>query len=110
MGNGLVVWYSKKQTNVACSSCEAEYMAMAPCAQNINYCRHIINCANITGIKYRLASGMWSDNQAAIAVSSESVLQQRTKHIGIKYQYVNENVKNGTVKNGWVCLVTNWGT
>jgi hypothetical protein len=108
MGNGPVVWYSKKQTNVACSSCEAEYMAMAPCAQNINYCRRIINCANIPNVKYRLASGMWSDNQAAIAVSSEPVLHQRTKHIGIKYQYVNENVKNGTVKNAWVASPFNY--
>ena len=108
MGNGPVVWYSKKQTNVACSSCEAEYMAMAPCIQNINFCRRIVNCANITNIKYRLASGLWSDNEAAIAVSSEPVLHQRTKHIGIKYQYVNENVKNGTVKNGWVACRYNW--
>ena len=108
MGNGPVVWYSKKQTNVACSSCEAEYMTMAPCAQNINYCRRIINCANIPNVKYRLASGMWSDNQAAIAVSSEPVLHQRTKHIGIKYQYVNENVKNGTVKNAWVASPFNY--
>ena len=28
MGNGPVVWYSKKQTNTACFSCEAEYMSI----------------------------------------------------------------------------------
>ena len=43
MDNGPVVQYSKKQTNTACSSCEAKYMAMAPCIQNINYYRGIVN-------------------------------------------------------------------
>ena len=41
MGNGPVAWYSKKQTNTAVSSCEAEYMSMAVAIQNINYCRCI---------------------------------------------------------------------
>ena len=108
MGNGPVVWYSKKQTNVACSSCEAEFMAMAPCIQNVNYCRRIVNCANIPFVKYRLASGLWSDNEAAIAISSDPVLHQRTKHIGIKYQYVNENVANGTIKQGKTPSRTNF--
>ena len=97
MGNGPVVWYSKKQTNVACSTCEAEFMAMSPCIQNINYCRRIVNCAGIPNVKYRLSSGLWSDNEEAIAISADPVLHQRTKHIGIKNQYVNENVANGTI-------------
>jgi hypothetical protein len=108
MGNGPVVWYSKKQSNVACSSCEAEYMAMSPCIQNINYCRRIVNCANIPNVKYRLSSGLWSDNEAAIAISADPVLHQRTKHIHIKYQYVNENVANGTIKQGKTPSRTNY--
>ena len=48
-------------------------------------------------MKFRLASGMWSDNQSSIAIASNPVLHQRTKHIAIKYQYVNECVKNGCI-------------
>jgi hypothetical protein len=102
MGNGPVVWYSKKQTSTALSSCEAEYMAMTPCIQNINYCRRIVNCARIPNVIYRKSSGLWTDNTAAMSVAAEPVLHQRTKHIGIKYQYANENIENGTVKNAWI--------
>jgi hypothetical protein len=50
---------------------------------------------NIPHIKYRLASGVFSDNEASIAIASNPVFHQRTKHISIKYQYVNENVACG---------------
>ena len=108
MGNGPVIWYSKKQTNTACSSCEAEYMSMSPCIQNINYVRRIVNCAQMPHVKYRRSSGLWTDNTAAISVAAEPVLHQRTKHIGIKYQYANENIENGTVHNAWIVSALNW--
>ena len=57
-GNGPVVWYSKRQTNIAQSSAEAEFIAKAPCCQNSNFIRRIINCAGIPGVKFRLALGM----------------------------------------------------
>ena len=44
MGNGPITWYSKRQTNVAQSSAEAEFMAKAPCIQNTNYCRRVCEC------------------------------------------------------------------
>jgi hypothetical protein len=59
--------------------------------------RRVINCANIPGIRFRLASGLWSDNQSSIAIALNPVLHNRTKHIAIKYQYVNECVQNGSV-------------
>ena len=103
MGNGPVISYSKKQTSVALSNCEAEYMAMyANCIHNINYMRRIVNCAGIPNATYRLSSGLWTDNTAAISAAAEPVLHQRTKHIGIKFQYANENIANGTVKKAWV--------
>ena len=40
---------------------------------------------------------MWSDNQSSIAIALNPVLHNRTKHIVIKYQYVNECVQNGNV-------------
>jgi hypothetical protein len=59
MGNGPVSWYSKKQTNCAQSSAEAEFMAQAPAIQNSNYVRKIVNNGNIPNVKYRLAAGLF---------------------------------------------------
>ena len=61
-------------------------------------------CASILNVVYRLSCGFWTDNTAAISVAAEAVLHQRTKHIGIKFQYANENIENGTVKNVNVIL------
>ena len=41
IGNGPVVWYSKRQTNVAQSSAEAEFIAKSPCCQEL--CEHSWN-------------------------------------------------------------------
>ena len=62
MGNGPVIWYSKKQTSTSLSSCEAEYMAMTPCIQNVNYVKRIVTCAGIPNVMYRLSFGLWTDN------------------------------------------------
>ena len=43
-----------------------------------------------------------------MSVAAEPVLHQRTKHIGIKFQYTNENIANGMMKNAWVPSSKNW--
>ena len=55
-----------------------------------------------------LSSGLWTDNTATMSAADETVLHQRTKHIGIKFQYANENIENGTVKNAWIPSGNNW--
>ena len=50
-----------------------------------------------TFLELDLASGLWSDDQSSIAIALNPVLHNRTKHIAIKHQYVNECVQNGTV-------------
>ena len=90
MNNGPIAWYSKRQTQ---SSAEAEFIAKVPCIQNSNYCRCVVNCACIPNVKYRYASDVFSNNQASIDIASNLVFHQRTKHISIKYQFVNENVE-----------------
>jgi hypothetical protein len=101
LGNGPVCWYSKQQSNAAQSSAEAEFIAKAPCFQNSNYIRRVVNCANIPNLSFKHANGVWSDSQASIAISTHPVFHQRTKHIAIKYLYVIENVKCGLIVLGF---------
>ena len=109
LGNGPVCWYSKRQTNAAQSSAEAEYLAKSPCIQNSNFIRRIINCANIPKVSFRYANSLWSDSEASIAISTHPVFHQRTKHIAIKYLYVIENFhQNGLIVMGFVRSKMNW--
>ena len=101
LGNGPVCWYSKRQSNAAQSSAEAEFIAKAPCFQNSNFIRRIVNCLKIPSVMFRHANGVWSDSQASIAISTHPVFHQRTKHIAIKYLYVVENVQCGLIALGF---------
>ncbi len=102
------MWHSRRQTNVARSSAEAEFIAKAPCCQNLNYVRRVINCESIPNIKFKYASGLWSDNQSSIAIASNPVFHQRTKHIAINYQYVKECATNGNVIIKYVTTSNNF--
>ncbi len=57
-----------------------------------------MNCACLPNIKYKYTSEVFLDNQASIAIASNPVFHQRTKHISIKYQYVNENAECGNAE------------
>nr|GEV72729.1 uncharacterized mitochondrial protein AtMg00810-like [Tanacetum cinerariifolium] len=79
LGGKLVCWTAKKQSSVAMSSAEVEYVAAAGC------------CAQVLWIKSQLAYydvlfdnvPIFCDNTSAIAISNNPVLHSRTKHIDI---------------------------
>ena len=97
MGNGPVVWYSKMQSLAAQSTMEAEFIAKAPAIQNVNYCRRILNSTGLPILSVNFASTNWSDNESARIVASNPVHHQRTKHIALKYQYIQDNVRDGVI-------------
>ena len=97
MGNGPVVWYSKMQSLAAQSTMEAEFIAKAPTIQNVNYCRRILNSTGLPVLSVNFASTNWSDNESARIVASNPVHHQRTKHIALKYQYIQDNVRDGVI-------------
>nr|GEW49043.1 uncharacterized mitochondrial protein AtMg00810-like [Tanacetum cinerariifolium] len=77
LGGKLVCYSAKKQTSVAMSSAEAEYVTAVGC------------CAQVLWIKSQLADydvlydkvPIFCDNTSAIAISNNPVLHSRTKHI-----------------------------
>jgi hypothetical protein len=97
MGNGPVAWYSKMQSLAAQSTMEAEFIAMAPSVQNINYCRRILNSTGLPILSVNYASTNWSDSESAIAIASNPIHHQRTKHIALKFQYTQDNIKTGAI-------------
>lgn len=97
LGNGPVVWFSKMQSLTAQSTMEAELISCAPCVQNIQFIRNVINHANIPGISFKYASTLYEDNKSAMEVIQNPIHHQRSKHIHMKYQYVMDVVKSGTV-------------
>eukprot|EP00795_Rhopilema_esculentum_P016954 gene16954-8450_t len=86
-----ISWKSKKQSTVALSSCEAEYIALAEATKEIIYLRAL--CVAME-IKQQKPTALFCDNQGAISLTSERSKQhQRTKHIDNKYHFLKEQTE-----------------
>ncbi|GJU47050.1 hypothetical protein Tco_1204316 [Tanacetum coccineum] len=94
LGGKLVCWSAKKQSFVAMSSAEAEYVVAAGC------------CAQVLWIKSQLADydvlydkvPIFCDNTSAIDISNNPVLHSRTKHIDIKYHFIRDHILKGDIE------------
>ena len=88
-----VSWVSRKQKTVALSSTEAEYMSMCDAIKQIAWIRTLYDELDFPKENINL----FIDNQGAIFTIQNDVVETRTKHINIKFHYVRENYKAGTV-------------
>jgi hypothetical protein len=99
LGSGMISWFSRKQTSVALSTIEAEYMATC------------LACTEVVWL-WKLLSGLFDieldatsiccDNQSCIKLSVNSVFHDKSKHIGIKYHFIRDVVEKGVVKLHYV--------
>ena len=86
----MVSWQSQKQTVVAQSSCEAEYIAAATAAkQGVWLARLLGDMINQEpeGVALNI------DNKSAISLCKNPVHHDRSKHIDTKYHYIRECVE-----------------
>ena len=94
LAGGAVAWSSKKQTTVAPSTPEAEYIAAAHVAKQVLWHRSLLNEA-----KFPLStpSIIFSDNQSAISIAHHPEFHARTKHIDIATHFLRDHVQKGTI-------------
>ena len=95
LAGGPVSWLSKKQSVVALSTSEAEYVALSTCAQEAIWLRRLLD-----GLKASPSGPtvIMEDNQGAIAIAKNPVAHTRTKHIDIRFHFIREAVQNGSIE------------
>eukprot|EP00253_Pinus_taeda_P022709 PITA_22709 len=91
---GAISWASKKQSIVALSTAEAEYVAATAAACQAVWMRRMLRSL---GQEKAKATVFFCDNSSAIALSKNSVFHKRTKHIDTRFHYIRELVNNGEI-------------
>ncbi|KAJ9564484.1 hypothetical protein OSB04_000450 [Centaurea solstitialis] len=94
LGDKLVSWASKKQNCVSLSTAEAEYVAAASCCSQIIWMRTQLRDY---GFKFDKIP-IYCDSKSAIAISCNPVQHTKTKHIDIRYHFIKDHVKKGTIE------------
>ncbi|GJX37804.1 copia protein [Tanacetum coccineum] len=93
MGCCLTSWFSKKQTALAISTTEAEYIfAEKACQQALWMKQALIDY----GIRLDDVSIM-CDNKGAIDLSKNPLQHSRTKHVEISHYFLCDNIQKGNI-------------
>jgi hypothetical protein len=93
LGSSLVSWSSRKQSSVAQSTTEAEYVAATSC------CSHLLWVSYTTsdfGEEYTHVP-LQCDSTSAISAAKKPVLHSKTKHIEVRYHFLRDNVEKGMI-------------
>ena len=91
LAGGAISWSSKKQSSVALSSTEAEYIAGAHAAKELVWLRRLLN---ELGLRTDAATILLMDNQSAMAIARNPEFHDRTKHIDVRYHFLRLKVEN----------------
>ena len=94
LAGGPIIWRSKKQSCVASSSTQAEYMAMYHTVTEVQWLTSFLQ--EIGQAKFcQSPVEIMVDNRAAMAIASNDNISDCSKHFRIKFFYVKETVENG---------------
>ena len=95
LGGAAISWKSSKQTCVALSTTEAEYIALSAAAQEAVWLQKLTS--DLLNESVREIS-ILEDNQSAICLAKNPQVHGRTKHIDIKYHFIRDMVDTGRIK------------
>nr|GEV79261.1 retrovirus-related Pol polyprotein from transposon TNT 1-94 [Tanacetum cinerariifolium] len=103
VGCGLTSWFSKKQTSLAISTTEDEYVSAGKACQQALWMKQALIDYDI-----RLEDvPIMCDNKGTIDLSKKLMQYSRTKHIKIRHHFVRDNVQKGHISIEKVSSVDN---
>ena len=94
INNCTVSWSSRKQSTVAKSSTEAEYVALSTATQEAIWLRRLMVDL---GKDMDIPTTIYEDNQGAIELAKNPKYHNRTKHIDVCFHFVRERIASNEI-------------
>jgi hypothetical protein len=93
LGRSLVSWSSKKQTSVALSIAEAEYVTTGQYYAQLLWMRQTLRdlCYNLSKVP------LLCDNESAILLADNPIEHSLTKHIDIRHHFLRDHQHRGDI-------------
>ncbi|SCZ87251.1 BZ3500_MvSof-1268-A1-R1_Chr2-2g04717 [Microbotryum saponariae] len=94
LAGAAVSWSSKRQTRVADSTTDAEYLALSHAGKEAIYLNQLLSELHVCPIA---AAHIFTDNEAAAAVAHDPVRTSGTRHIRLREHFVRDMVNRGDI-------------
>ena len=99
LGLDMISWFSRKQSNIALSTTEFEYITTcSSCSKVVWLCKMLAKLfdAEID------TTDILCDNQSCIKLKENPVFHDKSKHIEVGYHYIRDMVQKGAIKLKYV--------
>jgi hypothetical protein len=95
LNGNAITWSSRKQTVVAQSTVESEYIALSEASRQVTWIQQMLQELDV--ILYKPVT-IYEDNQGTIKLAENPLISKRSKHIAVRYHYIREKIEEGTIK------------
>ena len=91
LGTGTISWSSRRQSIVALSSTESEYIVLSEVGCEIMWIKHFLEELDFTSQE---PTTIFADNQGTIAFATNEKMHRRMKHIDVKFHFIKKLIKD----------------
>ena len=97
--HAAISWRSKKQTIVTRSSCESEYVSMSFALREAIWLGRLFkDDFGIINHDSKESIMLFADNQGAMKMAPKDSVNERSKHVEVKNNFIRHHVQTGNVK------------
>jgi hypothetical protein len=98
LGSSLICWSSQKQSSVAQSTTEAEYVAAANCCSQILWIVHTMRDFEVSFKRVPLMC----DNISVISVAKNPVFHKRMRYHERRHNFLEDHVEKGDIEMRYI--------